>query len=118
MPQSAPMHRAPGWRPWTGKSASPKAKQRRGTAADYDAAWRKLSKQKLAEDPLCECDDCKASGDHVAATVVDHIIPIAERPDLRLTWSNLRSMAKRHHDRHTARTVGYGRARGVGGRNL
>jgi hypothetical protein len=51
------------------------------------------------------------NGALVPADVVDHIEPIEERPDLRLTWSNLRSMAKTHHDRETARTRGFGRAR-------
>lgn len=46
------------------------------------------------------------------ATVVDHIMSISERPDLRLEWSNLRAMSKRCHDRRTAREQGFARGRG------
>lgn len=111
------MHRPAGWR-------SPEQRRKdhdleRGSAAKrgYDGAWQRLRKRKLEVDPLCECDDCQAGAKRVtAANVVDHIIPIAERPDLRLVWSNLRSMQKTCHDRHTARHQGYGRSRaGRGG---
>ena len=87
---------------------------RRGSAAQrgYDAAWRRVRAAFLAEHPLCECASCRQPGAVVvAADVVDHIIPIAERPDLRLDWSNLRAMSAAHHNAHTARTRGYGRAR-------
>jgi 5-methylcytosine-specific restriction enzyme A len=69
----------------------------------YDAAWRKLRNAFLSFHPMCECPDCKRNGDIVEATVVDHIVPISQRPELRLVWSNLRAMSKQHHDRHTAR---------------
>jgi 5-methylcytosine-specific restriction protein A len=63
--------------------------------------------------PLCQCDDCQEGGIRVtAANVVDHIKPIRERPDLRLVWGNLRAMAKRCLDRHTARTAGFAGRRG------
>lgn len=92
--------------------------ERRGSAASrgYDATWRRLRVQFLRQNPLCECDDCGAGAIRMTlAEVVDHIIPIEERPDLRLDWSNLRSMSKRCHDAHTARTRGYGRAQTSGG---
>jgi 5-methylcytosine-specific restriction protein A len=85
----------------------------RGSSAQrgYDARWRKLRAAFLKQHPLCMCDECKAGELRVtAAEVVDHIQPIEERPDLRLAWSNLRSMSKQHHDAHTARTRGWGRA--------
>ena len=83
----------------------------RGSAAarGYDATWRALRVQFLRQHPLCECDECKGAHTPDTAEVVDHIIPISERPDLRLVWTNLRAMSKRHHDAHTARTVGFGR---------
>lgn len=86
----------------------------RGTATErgYDAQWRKLRLLKLEANPLCECNDCLAGKKrYVAAEVVDHIIAIESQPELRLVWENLRSMAKRCHDRHTALTRGFGRAR-------
>lgn len=84
----------------------------RGTARQrgYDAAWRRLRKAFLAAHPLCQCEDCQAGVKRVtAATVVDHIVPISERPDLRLEWSNLRAMSKPCHDRRTARDQGFAR---------
>jgi 5-methylcytosine-specific restriction enzyme A len=81
----------------------------RGTARErgYDRTWEKLSKAYLMAHPLCQCDDCMDGTLKVtAANVVDHIQPIALRPDLRLVWSNLRAMNKRCHDRHTGRTRG------------
>lgn len=77
--------------------------QRRPSAASrgYDRDWQRLRLMKLANDPLCECEYCAATNRVMAAEVVDHIIPIKEQPALRLEWSNLRSMSKACHDRHT-----------------
>lgn len=75
----------------------------RGSAASrgYDRQWRKVRAAHLAREPLCRI--CKTSGIIEAATVVDHIQPIRERPDLRLDPSNLRSLCKTCHDRLNAR---------------
>lgn len=90
------------------RAAKVQADSRRGSAASrgYDADWRRLRLQYLAAHPLCLfCADA----DRVeAATVVDHIVPIADRPDLRLDWSNLRPLCKPCHDRHTAREQAFG----------
>lgn len=89
---------------------------RRGNSATrgYDSAWRALRRSFLSRHPLCECDECGAGVIRVtAANVVDHRISIAERPDLRLIESNLRSMSKACHDRHTAKTQGFGKTRGL-----
>ena len=91
-----------------------KQDESRGNAAErgYDATWRRLRLAFLAQHPICECDDCQAGKLRLtAATVVDHIVSIEERPDLRLDWSNLRAMAKRCHDRRTAKDQAFGRAR-------
>ena len=78
----------------------------------YDHAWRKLRVRFLAAHPLCQCDDCQdGQKKTTAATVVDHIIAIAERPDLRLDWNNLRAMSKPCHDRRTAREQSFGRGK-------
>lgn len=84
---------------------------RRGSAYSrgYDRGWQRVRNAYLAEHPLCECDECKSTGAVVAAEVVDHVQPIADRPDLRLDWSNLRAMSKQHHDRRTAREQAWGR---------
>lgn len=54
---------------------------------------------------------CEAEGRLVPATVVDHIHPIQQRPELRLVTQNLRSLCKRHHDQRTAREQGWGRSK-------
>ena len=54
---------------------------------------------------------CDEAGRLVEATVVDHVIPIRARPDLRLTLSNLQALCKPCHDRKTALEDGaFGRA--------
>ena len=40
------------------------------------------------------------------AEVVDHIKTISEAPELRLVWSNLRSLCKVCHDKHTLSQTG------------
>lgn len=107
MPKAAPRFVPIGSR--TAVQRKAEADQHRGnsTQRGYDAEWRKIRAQKLAVNPLCECDACKSSHRTTAAEVVDHIRSIAARPDLRLVWSNLRSMSKRCHDQHTARTQGF-----------
>jgi 5-methylcytosine-specific restriction enzyme A len=105
MPFRPPIHRPHGKRP------SATILEFRGTAAQrgYDAHWRRLRALYLQRNPLCVV--CESDGRCTPATVVDHIKPIAEEPELRLVESNLRSLCKHHHDQHTARTRGWGRAR-------
>lgn len=67
--------------------------RRRGKTAErgYDAAHRRLREAVLAEFPVCQVQlvCCGAM-----ATDLDHIIPIEQRPDLRLVRSNVRSSCK------------------------
>lgn len=68
----------------------------------YDDDWQKLRLAFLAEHPLCQCDQCKEGELRLTrANVVNHIIDIRDRPDLRLVWDNLQAMNKHCHDRHT-----------------
>lgn len=69
----------------------------------YTADWKAVRRQYLAAHPDCSHDGCTA-----AATEVDHIKSVAERPDLRLHWSNLRGFCKRHHSQRTARDQSFG----------
>lgn len=73
------------------------------TARGYDADWRLLRSRFLAAHPRCAVCDATAKE-------VDHIQSVAERPDLRLTWSNLRALCKPCHSRRTARDQAFGRA--------
>ncbi|MDH4993308.1 HNH endonuclease [Aquamicrobium lusatiense] len=89
------------------KAASDRARpsaSRRG----YDRAWQKLRKSFLLAFPTCSTDGCGKP-----ATDVDHIQSIREAPHLRLKWSNLRAFCHSCHSRHTARTQGFARGRGV-----
>lgn len=75
-------------------------------ARGYTSKWDKARKVFLAEHPTCECAECKASGNPLAANVVDHIIP--HRGDMKLFWdrNNWQAMNKRCHDKKTARENG------------
>jgi 5-methylcytosine-specific restriction protein A len=105
VPVAPPRHR-----PAHYKDRAQKDRERGSAAArGYDADWERARAAFLAEHPLCMCDDCKEGAVRVtAAIVVDHIIPISVRPDLRLEPSNFRSMSKTCHDRHTAKQVAGG----------
>lgn len=60
-------------------------------------AWKRLRKQKLAADPLCEY--C-LPGKITAATDVDHVVAIEKGGD-PLAWDNLRSACHECHSRKT-----------------
>jgi len=68
-----------------------------------DAAWHALRLLKLSRNPWCEIKThCRNySLLRQLATEVDHIKPIAERPELRLVWSNLQSACKPCHSAKT-----------------
>jgi 5-methylcytosine-specific restriction protein A len=105
MPFRPPIHLPPGASAVSQRVAHDRW---RGSAASrgYDGAWRLLRLGKLRADPLCWW--CLLVGKLTAATTVDHIIPISERPDLRLIWGNLRSGCTPCHDAHTASQVAAG----------
>jgi 5-methylcytosine-specific restriction endonuclease McrA len=65
--------------------------------------WQRLRPTVLDEEPLCRF--CAGKGLAVAATEVDHIVPIALRPDLRLVRSNLRPLCRSCHASLTASGV-------------
>lgn len=68
--------------------------------------WRKARLYFLRLHPLCECEDCKRLDRLVPATVVDHKVP--HKGDYTLFWdtNNWKAMAKRCHDRKTAKEDG------------
>jgi 5-methylcytosine-specific restriction enzyme A len=73
-----------------------------------DAPWRRLRQAWLNAHPLCVA--CEAEGRVTVAQVVDHLVAVVDDPSRRLDWSNLRSLCKSCHDRHTAKTRGWGKA--------
>ena len=100
MPMRPPIHQAPHV-----ASASPE-KEGHGWKGNptrlglYDQRWRNLRRAFLAANPLCLF--CLNEDRVEPATQVDHIQSVAERPELRLTWSNLRGLCATHHSRRTA----------------
>jgi 5-methylcytosine-specific restriction protein A len=96
------------------KARRKRENEARSTTAQrgYSSQWRKARAAFLRAHPVCECDQCKALGRLLPATVVDHVIP--HRGDERLFWDqcNWRAMSKRCHDSKTAREDGgFGNAR-------
>jgi 5-methylcytosine-specific restriction protein A len=65
----------------------------RGTTAErgYANGWQRVRSAKLVANPFCQIrTHCHGA----MATEVDHIIPIDQRPELRLEPSNLQSSCK------------------------
>lgn len=78
-----------------------RCKLERGTPAErgYDAAWRKVRRLKLYQDPCCE--DCLPR--ITPAVDVHHVRKISDAPQLRLVMGNLMSLCKACHSVRTAR---------------
>lgn len=83
-----------------------KAAQRRQTKIEpkrlssrqrgYDARWDRLSAAFRRQNPFCRF--CEQDGLRVVfCDVVDHIVPVIDRPDLRYEWANLQSLCHGHH---------------------
>lgn len=64
----------------------------------YDEDWVRLRNAYITEHPFCE--DCEEQGRTRLADEVHHKIPFRVVPELRLEWSNLRSLCVEcHHER-------------------
>ncbi|MHB8276487.1 MAG: HNH endonuclease signature motif containing protein [Candidatus Humimicrobiaceae bacterium] len=64
-----------------------------------NTTWRRLRRIKLSNDPLCEL--CLSKDIVVQASQVDHIIPVAIQPELRLSLDNLQSLCETCHSKKT-----------------
>lgn len=85
-------------------AACPGTRKRRRDAArpsaaarGYDAAWQALSRARRRAFPICEREGCDAPSE-----VTDHIVPHRGDDRLRLAWSNLAALCRRHHNHKTA----------------
>jgi len=56
----------------------------------YDAEWRELRAQVLADEP--DCRECARNGVERRAEMVDHIITVREAPERRLDRTNLQPL--------------------------
>ncbi|GGD42558.1 endonuclease [Aureimonas glaciei] len=114
MPVSAPRICGCGDKLASGAGCHCKAKRKREADAvrpsaakrGYDAAWRRVRALFVAKHPVCSVEGCGKP-----TTDVDHIQSVETRPDLRLSWSNLRPFCHPHHSQRTARDQGFARAR-------
>lgn len=57
--------------------------------------WVKMRDRRRLENPICQ--ECEKKGRITHMQIVDHIIPIDERPDLALEFSNTQSLCSFHH---------------------
>jgi 5-methylcytosine-specific restriction protein A len=73
--------------PWKPPAVGSKAKQ-------YDERWRRVRAQTLLAEPLCRL--CLSAGKTVPATIVDHIVPLADGGTH--AQNNLQPLCKRCHD--------------------
>ena len=99
MPVAPPKHVPPGV--LSDKDRRARFDKERGPSSQrgYDAAWKKCRALFLDRNPNCKCG--------ARAQDVDHVLSVVERPDLRLSWSNLRPMCHPCHSRRTATDQGF-----------
>lgn len=85
--------------------------QRRGSARErgYDARWEKVRRLHLMAEPLCRM--CGQAGRVMLASMVDHIVPIADGGAV-LDDDNLQSLCRRCHDAKTPSDLARRRERG------
>lgn len=98
MPSRPAVYRPPSVRQSALAAVQPRL---RGTTKErgYDQVWKRVRADHLRREPLCrKCRElCRA----VPGIDVDHIIPIALRPDLRLDDENLQTLCETHHSQKT-----------------
>jgi 5-methylcytosine-specific restriction protein A len=103
MPIRPPLHRPVHYDPQQVRQVQLRTLDRQresASARGYDVAWRRLRLVVLAEEPLCRF--CQTRGLVVAASEVDHVVPISIRADLRLVRANLRPLCRPSHAALTA----------------
>jgi 5-methylcytosine-specific restriction endonuclease McrA len=99
----------PAWKPRDGSSTS-------YAGGGGGGKWRRLRNTKIANDPICQWETPTAGVGRSPvckrpAAFVDHIIPVAEAPDLRYSYTNLQSLCKTHNDEKNALDAQRGKTR-------
>lgn len=62
----------------------------------YDSAWDRLSKAWRLGHP--HCAECAQRGSVRRCDLVDHMVPVADQPELRLDRNNIWSLCQHCHD--------------------
>jgi 5-methylcytosine-specific restriction protein A len=99
MPNSAPVHRPIGIKPWADRKRE-YVENRASLSRIYGRRWQKLRAAYLAQHPVCEC------GCNRVAEVVHHIKPHRGDDALLYDWANLQALTKKCHDSITVRQGG------------
>ncbi len=99
MPTKAPTHRPHGS---TARQQHRQYDRRRGKTAErgYDADWRKVAVLRRRLDH-CLCQRCRKEGRSTLSNLVDHIVPVHVRPDLRLDLDNTQVLCASCHGKKT-----------------
>lgn len=108
MPYRPVSHRPPGYKSAEERKQESDKLRPSSYKRGYGRRWQAARSVFLAEHPLCVI--CKASGQLIEATIVDHITP--HKGDYDLFWqrANWQSLCKRCHDHKTAtEDGGFGR---------
>lgn len=61
--------------------------------------WKKIRTKRITENPLCQ--HCEQRGFFKRATVIDHIKPVEDFPELALVYDNTQSLCDFCHDLKT-----------------
>jgi 5-methylcytosine-specific restriction endonuclease McrA len=77
------------------------------TERGYDADWRALRADFIADNPICCSPGCGQP-----TVDADHIEDVRAHPERRLDRTNLRPFCHRHHAQRTARDQGFARTKG------
>ncbi|MEM9043500.1 MAG: HNH endonuclease [Pseudomonadota bacterium] len=106
--QFTPAHNAPHLRAERERKRKAALDEKREQAHNrgYGWDWRRFRKAVIKDQPYCE--RC-GSTDRLN---VDHIISVADRPDLRLDRSNVRVLCQSCHSSRTARDQGFAKRAG------
>lgn len=76
----------------------------------YDSKWDRISIAFRKRNPCCLW--CDQIGRDTLTDLVDHVIPVVDRPDLKYDWKNLLPLCVHHHGKKTAMEV-YARENGL-----